>query len=369
MKAAARIGLGIAAVAFILACLAIGRMIHWRSRTFLVPPEPLGDFHLRASQGDLGSKEAQIFAAAPGIQVGLLAGDNASGAIWHGDTAHPMLVNSGDFSDAQLFAVEGSSVGGRATNTPYDVYPQPWHAVIWKRPDGPPIDLNPNGVYCSEITSMEGGRQAGIMRPTRVDGPHPVLWSGSASSMVDLLPAGFYSGKVSALYGRSQIGYAKQTPTGEPTAAMWNGSAGSYRSLHPRGFRASGLVATSGIDMVGWGRTEKVDPAAGKRYPNHALRWVGDQVVDLHPPQAHFSSACGTNGDVQIGTFAAPNEEPDVEHACLWRGTKQSFLNLETLLPKKYYSSAATAISGSTITGYAQETKTSPRVAIIWTLS
>lgn len=333
--------------------------------------------HISAVIGQESQTQAiQITAAGLNFEVGLVAGagdGTVQGALWHQDLVVPTLVPQGPFAGTQLFAVDGSTVGGRGLVSPTYSLPEPWHAALWNDPGQPPIDLHPQGFYSSQVTCIEGGEQAGFGAPYKTPQywtGHPLLWHGTSESAVDLIPPGVYLGKVTALRKGIQYGYVVRAKGDLPTAAMWSGSAATYQPINPVGYDGTSILAVSQTDLVGAGIPRKLDRGKGSR-AQHALLWSSSDTIDLHPSSASWSRAEGTDGDVQLGVFGYKTDDPNnsIDHACLWQGDAKSFVDLHAILPKGFYTSTATGINGNIITGYGQKTQTGPFVAILWQLS
>ena len=89
--------------------------------------------------------------------------------------------------------------------------------------------------------------------------------------------------------------------------------------------------------------------------------------VDLHPAGAPRSCAHDVSGARQAGyaTFGGAN------HAGIWTGTSESWLDLHALLPPEFTSSVAEAIwtgPGKTlVVGYGENSATGRTEALLWT--
>ena len=150
------------------------------------------------------------------------------------------------------------------------------------------------------------------------------------------------------------------------TAALWNGTAESYRSIHPSGFVGSAIHDLFPTGMVGIGMLDGPFTEAPR---SHALLWIGEDMIDLHPLNVYASTATESDGTTQLGLFRA--SATSEWKACMWTGTAESFVNLHTFLPSEYLFSKATAVSGKQIFGYAmKETRSGimTNYAVVWKL-
>jgi hypothetical protein len=108
----------------------------------------------------------------------------------------------------------------------------------------------------------------------------------------------------------------------------------SFTDLSLTGTSGSGLYGIGGSQLVGWA-------------DKGAMRWLADRsVVSLHPFGWDSSTTFDTNGREQVGNVMYKGNP----HAALWRGTRDSFVDLN---PPGKKSSNATAISGSQQVGQA----------------
>jgi hypothetical protein len=87
--------------------------------------------------------------------------------------------------------------------------------------------------------------------------------------------------------------------------------------------------------------------------------------VDLNPRGFDYSDAYRTNGTQQVGEGYGP-ATGGLNHALLWNGSAESYVDLSTFLPTKFASSYATGIDGyRNIVGYAYDNLGNNH-AILW---
>jgi hypothetical protein len=189
--------------------------------------------------------------------------------------------------------------------------------------------------------------------------------------MKDLLPTGAVSGDIHAVVGGDEAGSVQLSgsPTGVFHAAVWMGSAATFKDKNPSGYQFSSIDAIVGNGFVGAGIPNGVTLASGfNPYQLHALRWTGSGVVDLHPAGKLASEATAGDGNVQVGDYFLSKAE-GLSHACLWRGSAKSFVDLQQSLPGIYPFSKATSVVGNKVYGYAFDSSLFNFVAVVWTVS
>lgn len=89
--------------------------------------------------------------------------------------------------------------------------------------------------------------------------------------------------------------------------------------------------------------------------------WNKDHVaIDITPASRTSGQVFGMSSDRQVGYAASPN----VYHAAAWRGTAESYVNLN---PAGFRSSYAYAVRGDQIAGFGQVITTGEPHAVMWT--
>jgi hypothetical protein len=195
------------------------------------------------------------------------------------------------------------------------------------------ISLHPAGATSSEAWAISGGRQAGYVAFHPVWWRHAALWSGTAESWVDLHPGGeYHTSMVIDMSDKQQAGFThKGEGWGLVEAAMWSSTSESWFNLHPAAdVSYSWATGISGDVQVG--RVEVAVWVAGDlHYVEHASLWKGtaESWVDLNPAGALTSRANATSGGQQAGYayFGRWNEEAD-QHAGYWSGSAGSWVDL-----------------------------------------
>jgi len=286
--------------------------------------------------------------------LGLAAGSAA--AQWTVEIVSPTGTGGAEF----YAGTSGIRVGGLYA----DLWPT--HAYIWDPTTGTGIDLNPPGSVRSNAYACDGDVQAGFAYDSRGDA-QAALWRGSAESWVNLAPD--YSGEsfVWDACGGVQVG-SVMVRNGPTFAALWRGTPESLVNLFPAGSNESycrgtsrdmqvGMVAIGGnVRACFWRGTPEswtdihptwalgsdawdadgddiVGDCVPYLYEQHATLWpsASSAAIDLHPSwlKAPGSRARGVCERWQVGfTF-----DGIAEHACIWSGTPDSFVDLHRLLP------------------------------------
>jgi hypothetical protein len=233
-------------------------------------------------------------------------------------------------------------------------------AFCWFQTDPLPdsyIDLNPPGFNLSWAQGISGNHQVGWGATTNI--PHALLWSGTAASAIDLNPNGFFWSEGIGIDGKQQIGYGARVAGGKTHALLWKATAASAIDLTPAGFTDSWGYSTNGSQQVGAGKTGNNSV--------HALLWneTAASVVDLNPAGFIQSWAEATNGTDQVGYGEIHSDSS--EHALVWSGTAERFIDLQTFLPKFYTQSKAFGIAANgNVVGTAYNSNTYQWNAIEW---
>jgi hypothetical protein len=336
-------------------------------------PWPSGSAHHRNHEKKViirhqtGSEWTQMLGAAGGYQVGLATYSEGKSVpvYWHGDMNDGTQANSGGYFYAQMFATDGKTAGGRATNNAASPVPLPWHAMLWTDVTQPPIDLHPKHFVASEISCVSGEWQGGFGRRGESFITHPLLWDGSPGSAVDLLPAGAAQGHIHAMVSGAQFGSVQLSLKSPVRAAMWHGSPASFQDVTPNGYDSAAISGAQGDQEVGWGLPAGMS-STPTNFQGQALLWSGSDVINLHPSAFYYSEALATDCAHQVGFVSGQAE--DTERACMWSGSADSFFDLHALLPDGYITSWATGVDGNIVSGYAWRKGNKQIDAIIWEL-
>jgi hypothetical protein len=231
-------------------------------------------------------------------------------------------------------------------------------AMLWRGTVESAVSLHPAGYWHSEATSAAGSRQFGYTNAVAGDLPRAAAWSGSAASYVSMNPPGASQSEIFCAWGGQQGGYAR-IGAGPRRAGIWSGTAESFVDLNPPGFDGSTIHGMAAGEQVGGG-------ARPGWLLGHAILWRGtpESWTDLDPGWG-LSVALATIGGVQAGWAAIASDDV----ACLWFGTRESFLNLAQFLPPGYHGSQATSIAtdGTSyyVGGFALNSASS-REAFLW---
>jgi hypothetical protein len=126
----------------------------------------------------------------------------------------------------------------------------------------------------------------------------------------------------------SQLAGFWTTPKGDERALVWteNGPDLVGVELHPSNWQKSVGMACGDGQQVGYGSQDF------SKDPTRALLWSGspESMVVLTAPDPELEAmAHGVAGGVQVGCVGSAGRP----HACLWRGTTDSFLDLHPEAP------------------------------------
>jgi hypothetical protein len=213
---------------------------------------------------------------------------------------------------------QGGRVGGSWSSGGY------WHASLWSGTAASWVDLNPGGYVDSTVWGMGGDQQVGSATVGQVFGfQHAILWRGSAASVIDLNPAGSSGSIAWATDGNQQVGVGLNRSQQDDKALLWSGSAGSVIDLTPSTFLSGAAYGVAGGHQVGYGDTGSAQ---------HALVWAGsaDSFLDLHtflPANALWSKACaidasgnivGTASFTTPGQYDGSGQPLQEQHAVMW---------------------------------------------------
>jgi hypothetical protein len=253
-------------------------------------------------------------------QVGFVMIGANRAALWRGTAESFVNLHPAGTAASRALGVGGGQQAGWATIAGRR------RASVWGGTAASWVNLHGDGPNLSEASDAFGGQQAGTRIVAGVRDAS--LWSGTAGSRVSLNPPGVAASVALGFARGEQVGFVQTV--GQPRAALWRGTAASWVDLHPTAPNAvwSEALDTTGEVQVGWVRWSD-----GTVDVIHACLWRGSagSRVDLHPPGATGSRAHAAFGDFQVGMAVFDN--PAVGHPILWRGTAESFVDLSQHLP------------------------------------
>ena len=320
-----------------------------------------------------GLTTGQVFASLDGQPAGSTATYYPQATLWNGSAPDSINLNrwqygslvyavtkgiQGGLANVTSYTTHGSGRGGGGSRT----YLIP-HGVIWKGSAATAVDLNPNGMYESTVLGLQPGTEVGWASPSLFGPVHAQLWKDTAASATDLNPTGWINSQATAVSKTTEVGYG-ETSTYATHAVLWKGTAASAVDLHPTKLTAfaSYALAVYSSSNVQVGALD-----FGSAYvPNeHACMWKGTaaSAIDLHPTGFSISAALAVYGTTEAGyavTSAAKS------HAMIWKGSAASALDLQAFLPASYVQSAATGIDpDGSIVGWASNG--TYRYPVVWT--
>ena len=310
--------------------------------TFLNPPNADGSYALGVSGGQ---------------QVGYIVDSNGPRAgTWTGTAGSWANLQCPLYLATHAYGISGDQIVGDVGGGV---------AALWRGPNRDCTFLAPTGSIASYAYGVGGGQQVGFVYGSVTNYQTCAsLWSGTAASWVNLNPEGMTESVACGVSdGGVQVGYVKGSATnGRPRASVWNGSAASWMALYSNSIES----AAYGI----WG-TQVVGYLIGPSSYGHktAFMWnrSGEPLATLHPEGYSESIAYGCAYGTQVG---AAGSSPDSMHAGVWSGTSPSWTDLHVLLGPSYSSSEAKAVEvegeDTWIVGYATETATSRKKAVMW---
>jgi hypothetical protein len=232
-------------------------------------------------------------------------------------------------------------------------------AALWHGTSGSRVDLDLYGT----AYAVSGNTQVGSTFTSGVS--HALLWQGTPASRVDLNPIGALRSGAYAAQGATQGGYADWGDGNH--AALWFGTSQSAIDLHP-----NGLPAGAGSIVYGMANGVQAGNYSVPATPNTLIRaavWRGtrESWVDLHNPQWESTLFWATTGSVHAGVVGFGF----TSHAAVNFGTPDSWIDLHQFLPPQFSrGSSAQAIyqDGNRILvgGYADNAVAGHNHAILW---
>ena len=292
---------------------------------------------------------------------------------------HPdrSLVGPDRESYSEAFAADGTNQVGAIARTRCCGQPNDIRATMWSGTAASRVDLHPANAVHSWAYGLGDGEQVGLVY---IDQRYSaVLWHGDAASWVILHPIGSLESIAYATARGQQVGEVRgfgMSPTGGSRASAWYGTPESWINLHPPAATSSGATATDGAHQGGYAVVNGVYRAA---------MWTGtaDSWIDLHPAGLMGGRAGPEESQVQAvangkqagyaNVRMAENWVP--QHAMVWSGTPQSWVDLHSLpgILSNFDSSRATGIwkvrNVTYVAGQGFTCSPSPcrNVAILWT--
>ena len=235
-------------------------------------------------------------------------------------------------------------------------------ALVWQRSGHHVSVLNPRGYFFSQARSACLGQVVGYVQKWIRSPDHAALWRRVSDQFIDLNPPGFASSSATGTDGTHQVGSGKRIG-GRSHAIIWSGTARSFRDINPKGWAWSRALGIHGEEVVGRGGKSGQSPV-------RAILWrgLGARFTDLTPRQDDAAQAFCTNGTLQVGAVAKAVVGGRFDwHAAAWRGTRASATDLQTLLPRRYWSSIAYDVnSHGIIFGFAMGRGRLHIVAVEW---
>ncbi len=235
-------------------------------------------------------------------------------------------------------------------------------AAMWAGSAASYQDLHPTGSPESILRGVSLGKQVG--NNGLASFTHATAWAGSGTGAVDLNPLNATSSYALAIYSTQTVGYKIQSSIAH--AGSWSGDALSWKDLNPAGWTHSQAWATSGLQQGGF-----VSNGTGDR----ACIWAGSpgSMILLHPAGVVQSRVYGVaggkqsgGGGVQVGRVTMNNAQ---QHAALWLGSAESFVDLSQFLPPAYAVSEAHGVwsDGVNVAIVGWASKQSFPEAFLWT--
>src|SRR5512146_126941 len=280
-----------------------------------------------------------------GRGVGFWGGDPVASVESTGNTAPPFRWVSGKPELVGYQDIRNVYPAGTCATQLAGWWYTPKHeerALVWTRtPDGgfSGVELHPEGWQKSSAAACGDGQQVGHGYLKFAKDPcKGLLWSGSRESMIAL------TGPDPTIDAYA-IGVAQGIQVGRigsslrQRACLWHGSSDSYVDMHPE---ASGLI---GSDMMGIGDGQQVGHVWGEDSRQRASLWSGSpgSYVDLAPKDFARSTAWRCARGLQVG-WASERDMGMNEHAILWGGSAEDFIDLQQFLPEPWNVSQALGI-------------------------
>ena len=209
-------------------------------------------------------------------------------------------------------------------------------------------NVSPVGSASAVLSGTSSGKSTG-------GNGHAFVYDSTLDQTVDLNPLGYVNSIAKGTDGVEQVGYSRSAYYGQCT--IWKGTAASAVILTPPTYLASWCLGTDGGYEIGY--TFK----AFYIYSiEHATLWSGsaNSYVDLHAGASTYSRGRAIKGNEQVGEIDAyADMDPDAGNisayskAVLWHGTAASMVILH---PAGFYSSRVLATNGTQEGGWAYGT-------------
>ncbi|MCB9850845.1 MAG: hypothetical protein H6817_09090 [Phycisphaerales bacterium] len=313
------------------------------------------------SQGQIGGA-ANITTTLPDGRVMSLSHPIA----WNSDTLAPADITPPGSVGGGIYDVEGNLMVGWFWHTYSCQGGGQWWTCAWQSgcywwaDSHAYTEVHISGAEYDSATATDGQRivtNAAHEYSLGLYHSYPYLWT-PPHSVTYLNPGALVERcSISAIDGDKQ--YGTLVPIGATTtthAAMWTGTATSVTDLHPLGFATSSIVGAGDGQAVGH---------VGSGTASHAALWAGGSAtaVELHRPEWGSSDAYATHSGVQVGVVD--------NHAALWIGSPDSYIDLSAFLPAGFSSSSAQDVEvdsngAITVVGYGYNPSLGKTQAFLW---
>jgi hypothetical protein len=280
---------------------------------------------------------------------GSVGSEGDSNAVaWSPSTPGGVNLNTTGWGASYAFSNTGTEqIGALSTGYGAPIYGF-IGAALWTGTASSAVLLNPDGYSDSYAFATDGVHQVGVAYTSLNFTAHAILWTDTATSAVDLNFGGYSNTSADGVGGNEQVGFGAVSSTNNH-ALLWTGTASSGVDLNPSNYTNSEALATDGVRQVGF--------ASGTNTSgnDHAILWsaTASSAVDLNPTGFTISEAQAVSANYQVGYGSGASTDNNI-HALLWSGTAASAFDLQSVLPSSFTSSAAFAISGDTVYGYAK---------------
>ena len=227
-------------------------------------------------------------------------------------------------------------------------------------------DISPAGSTSSGLSSTSSAGGSFVGSSSVGGNSHAILYDNNLNQTTDLNPAGMSSSVAKGTDGIEQVGYSRSSIYYYyANCTIWKGGAASAIYLTPSGASGSWCVGTDGGREIGWDYRPFYIYAT-----QHAILWSGsaNSYVDLHAGGATYSRGRAIHGSEQVGEISSvASTDPDDGYmygqAVLWHDTAASMVFLN---PAGYVSSGALTTNGSQEGGWAKLTNNSTAHAMMW---
>lgn len=222
-------------------------------------------------------------------------------------------------------------------------------------------NVTPAGSAAARLTSTSsaGARSVGSNSLN-----HAILYDSNLNQTIDL-NFGMTTSTAKGTDGIEEVGYSRISTSYYDNCTVWKGTAASALVLTPPGASGTWCLGTDGGREIGW------DYRPVYIYvTQHAILWSGtpNSYVDLHAGGFTYSRGRAIHGHEQVGEIdTVPSTDPESgnmanSQAVLWHDTAASMVFLN---PAGYVASAALATNGSQEGGWARPANSTAH-AMMW---